>query len=133
MQIRALTGFSENTIRQYGRSYSPLNGYGSNCTSLGSPRAIGSTQPYTTFTSIPAQTVQVKDPKTGKTTFFTADNMNALTALLQQGYQLVSSLRGGSGSQTINVPTPPPSPGISKELLIGVGALALIFIMMNRK
>jgi hypothetical protein len=27
MEIRALTGFNEETIRNYGRSYSPLSGY----------------------------------------------------------------------------------------------------------
>jgi len=32
MVIRALTGFSEETIQKYGRSYSPLSG---NCTVLG--------------------------------------------------------------------------------------------------
>jgi hypothetical protein len=32
MEIRALTGFNEETIKTYGRSYSPLNG---NCTALG--------------------------------------------------------------------------------------------------
>ena len=31
MEIRALTGFNEETIKSYGKSYSPLNG----CTALG--------------------------------------------------------------------------------------------------
>lgn len=37
MVIRALTGFSEETIKTYGRSYSPLNG---NCTTLGAVQMV---------------------------------------------------------------------------------------------
>lgn len=37
MEIRALTGFNEETIRQYGRSYTPINGASTN--------GLGATQP----------------------------------------------------------------------------------------
>tara|TARA_R110000868_G_scaffold399690_1_gene673650 strand:- start:161 stop:562 length:402 start_codon:yes stop_codon:yes gene_type:complete len=133
MQIRALTGFSESTIKNYGRSYSPLNGY--NKTILG---AIGA-GPYqndteTLPTSIPPQTITVKDKKTGETKSFKVENIRQVIQILFQGFQLLSSLRGGSGQQVINIPTPAPEKkGLSTEVLIGLGAVAVIFLMMNRK
>ena len=133
MQIRALTGFSESTIKNYGRSYSPLNGY--NKTILG---AIGA-GPYqndteTLPTYIPPQTITVKDKKTGETKSFKVENIRQVIQILFQGFQLLSSLRGGSGQQTINVPPPSPEKkGLSTEVLIGLGAVAVIFLMMNRK
>lgn len=132
MQIRALTGFSESTIKNYGRSYSPLNGY--NKTILG---AIGA-GPYegdleTLPTYIPPQTITVKDKKTGETKSFNVDNITQVIQILFQGFQLLSSLRGGSGQQTVNIPPAPEKKGISTELLIGVGALAVIFLIMNRR
>jgi len=132
MQIRALTGFSESTIKNYGRSYSPLNGY--NKTILG---AIGA-GPYegdleTLPTYIPAQTITVKDKKTGETKSFNVQNIAQVIQILFQGFQLLSSLRGGSGQQTVNIPPAPEKKGISTELLIGVGALAVILILLNKK
>ena len=134
MQIRALTGFSESTIKNYGRSYSPLNGY--NKTILG---AIGA-GPYesdleTLPTYIPPQTITVKDKKTGETKRFNVDNIAQVIRILFQGFQLLSSLRGGSGQQVVNVPPPAADDkkGISTELLIGVGALAVILILLNKK
>lgn len=125
MQIRALSGFQENTIQQYGRPYTPVG----NMTVLG---GIGSTD-------IPKQQVAVIDPKTGKTKLVTVDNINALTSLIQQGFKIASAIRNRRGEQ---VPPPkrtrptPPAPltaGISKEILIGAAALALfIFITKNK-
>lgn len=125
MQIRALSGFSENTIQQYGRPYTPVG----NITVLG---GIGSTD-------IPAQQVAVKDPKTGKTKLVTVDNINALTALIQQGFEVVSAIRNRKGEQ-VKPPKPrrptPPAPltaGISKEILIGAAALVLFILITKNK
>lgn len=126
MQIRALSGFQENTIQQYGRPYTPVG----NMTVLG---GIGSTD-------IPKQQVAVKDPNTGKTKLVTVDNINALTSLIQQGFQVASAIRNRRGEQ---VPAPkrrsrpaPPAPltaGISKEILIGAAALALFILITKNK
>jgi len=144
MQIRALTGFSENTIRQYGRSYTPLNGYGSSCTTLGSPFIpIGSRQSRQNaraekklLKSLKAgDRVEVIDPATGQKKLLTVENAQMLANLLSKGFTFIRNLRGGtSNNEQLNTTPPPPaSTGISKELLIGAGALALIFIFMNRK
>ena len=124
MQIRALSGFSENTIQRYGRPYTPVG----NITVLG---GIGNTD-------IPAQQVAVKDPKTGKTKLVTVDNINALTNLIQQGFKIVSDIKGKRGErvkpprprQTL---TPPQKAGISPMLLLGFGALALIILITKNK
>ena len=132
MQIRALTGFSESTIRQYGRSYSPLSG---NKTIIG---AIGA-GPYesdleTLPTYIPPQTITVKDKKTGEVKTFNVDNILQVLRILWSGFLLVSQLRGGQGSQQVDTSSPPPpKPGMDNTMLIGLGALALIFLIMNRK
>ena len=132
MQIRALTGFSESTIRQYGRSYSPLNG---NKTIIG---AIGA-GPYendleTLPTYIPPQTITVKNKNTGEVKTFNVDNILQVLRILWSGFLLVSQLRGGQGSQQVDTSSPPPpKPGMDNTMLIGLGALALIFLIMNRK
>ena len=143
MQIRALTGFSENTIRQYGRSYTPLNSYGSSCTTLGSPFIpIGSRQSRQNaraekklLKSLKAgDKVEVIDPATGQKKLLTVENAQMLANLLNKGFTFIRNLRGGSGNnEQLNTPPPPASTGISKELLIGAAALALIFIFMNKK
>jgi len=133
MQIRALTGFSESTIKNYGRSYSPLNGY--NKTILG---AIGA-GPYegdleTLPTYIPPQTITVKDKKTGEVKTFNVDNILQVMRILWSGFELVRELWGGRGSQQVDTNNPPPpNPGMNNTMLIGLGAVALIFLIMNRK
>lgn len=140
MQIRALTGFSENTIRQYGRSYSPLNGYGSNCTALGSPfipiagrqdRKDARAEKKLLKSIKVGDKVEVIDPATGQKKLLTVENAQMLANMLSKGFSFIRNLRGGN--EQLNTPPPPASTGISKELLIGAGALALIFIFMNRK
>jgi hypothetical protein len=138
MQIRALTGFSENTIRQYGRSYTPLNGYGSNCTALGSPGRADrkqARQDKKLLKSLKAgDKVEVIDPATGKKKWVTVENAEMLANLINKGFTFIRNLRGGSGNnEQLNTLPPPASAGISKELLIGAAALALIFIFMNKK
>jgi len=133
MQIRALTGFSEQTIRNYGRSYSPLTGYRGK-TIIGAMGPISGEGESTTLpTSIPEQVVTVKNRKTGEIKTYKVQNIKDVIALLYQGFMLISSLRGGSGSQEVFVPPPAETKGISKEVLIGLGAVALIFLIMNRR
>ena len=64
MEIRALTGFNEQTRRRYGRSYSPLNGTRT-CTALGTPFGY-SFQDYIKQTNnpeLPKQEVETVDPQ----------------------------------------------------------------------
>ena len=88
MEIRALTGFNEQTRRQYGRSYSPLNGTRT-CTALGSPMGVlpfdFSFQDYIKKTNnpeLPKQEVETIDPQTGKKKWFTIDNINNVLDLI---------------------------------------------------
>jgi hypothetical protein len=138
MQIRALTGFSEQTIRDYGRSYSPLTGYRGK-TIIGAMGPIGA-GPYqdeeieTLPTYIPPQTITVKNKKTGEVKTFNVDNILQVVRILWSGFELIRELRGGTGSQQVDTSNPPPeTKGISTEVLIGLGAVALIFLIMNRR
>ncbi len=105
MEIRALTGFNEQTRRRYGRSYSPING---NCTALGSPIGFGIFYSDETIEElkkqdIPPQDVEVED-ETGRKRIFTIDNANALISLIERGFRLVSSFRNRSGNNVTVVP-----------------------------
>jgi len=105
MEIRALTGFNEQTRRRYGRSYSPING---NCTALGSPIGFGVFYSDETIDElkkqdIPPQDVEVED-ETGRKRIFTIDNANALISLIERGFRLVSSFRNRSGNNVTVVP-----------------------------
>ena len=136
MEIRALTGFNEETIRNYGRSYSPLSGY----TALGAVddaiilKSKGlSTIPVNIPAIVPPQNLTLIDPVTKQKKTFSVKDATALAALLMQGFTLFSSIKGGSGGvRTVVVPSKPKS-GLSTELMIGLGALALIFLFISRK
>ena len=136
MVIRALTGFSEETIRKYGRSYSPLSG---NCTALGAiepaitAKSKGlSTIPVNIPAIVPPQQLKMTDPVTKKTKIVTVQNVTQLADLLTKGFSLLSQVKGSGGVRTVIVPSKPKS-GLSTELMIGLGALALIFIIMNKR
>jgi len=109
MEIRALTGFNEQTRRRYGRSYSPLNGTRT-CTALGSP--IGglfdfSFQDYvsqTTNPELPEQQIETVDPQTGKKKWFTVDNVNKVLDLIQKGFQIITSIRKPDGTTAPVIP-----------------------------
>ena len=108
MEIRALTGFNEQTRRKYGRSYSPLNGTRS-CTALGSP--IGqfdfSFQDYISKTNnpeLPEQQIETVDPQTGKKRWFTVDNINSVLDLITKGFKIVSSIRKPDGTTAPVIP-----------------------------
>ena len=132
MQIRALTGFSESTIRQYGRSYSPLSGNKTIIGAIGAGPYEGDLETLPTY--IPPQTITVKDKKTGELKTINVDNILQVLRILWSGFLLVSQLRGGQGSQQVDTSSPPPpKPGMNNTMLIGISALALIFLIMNRK
>jgi hypothetical protein len=108
MEIRALTGFNEQTRRKYGRSYSPLNGTRS-CTALGSP--IGqfdfSFQDYIKQTNnpeLPEQQIETVDPQTGQKRWFTVDNINNVLDLITKGFKIVSSIRKPDGTTAPVIP-----------------------------
>ena len=108
MEIRALTGFNEQTRRRYGRSYSPLNGTRS-CTALGSP--IGkfdfSFQDYINKTNnpeLPEQQIETVDPQTGKKKWFTVDNINNVLDLISKGFKIISSIRKPDGTTSPVIP-----------------------------
>jgi len=101
MEIRALTGFNEQTRRRYGRSYTPLNGTKS--AGLGSPMNgfDFSFQDYVKKTnnpSLPKQDVETVDPQTGKKKWFTIDNINGVLDLISRGFKIVTSIRKPDGS-----------------------------------
>ena len=132
MQIRALTGFSESTIRQYGRSYSPLSGNKTIIGAIGAGPYEGDLETLPTY--IPPQTITVKDKKTGELKTINVDNILQVLRILWSGFLLVSQLRGGRGSQQVDTSSPPPpKPGMNNTMLIGISALALIFLIMNRR
>lgn len=135
MEIRALTGFNEETIRNYGRSYSPLSGY----TALGAVddaiilKSKGlSTIPVNIPAIVPPQQLKMTDPVTNKTKIVTVQNVTQLADLLTKGFSLLSQVKGSGGVRTVVVPSKPKS-GLSTELMIGIGALALIFLFISRK
>ena len=108
MEIRALTGFNEQTRRRYGRSYSPLNGTRT-CTALGSP--IGqfdfSFQDYIKQTNnpeLPKQEIETVDPQTGKKKWFTIDNINNVLDLITKGFKIISSIRKPDGTTAPVIP-----------------------------
>jgi len=110
MEIRALTGFNEQTRRRYGRSYSPLNGTRT-CTALGSPMGIlpgdFSFQDYLKQTNnpeLPKQEVETVDPQTGKKKWFTIDNINNVLDLITKGFKIVSSIRKPDGTTVPVIP-----------------------------
>jgi len=131
MEIRALTGFDMETRQQFGRSYSPLSGCNP---ALG---AIGAFSiPYTIPTYIPPQPIEMIDVNTGKKKVFTVENAQALANLIQQGYNIYSQIKGGSGSQKVvvvrssNSIPPPSTAGINTKSIIGIGVAALIMISL---
>ena len=70
---------------------------------------------------------------TKKTKIVTVKNATQLADLLTKGFSLLSQVKGGSGGvRTVVVPSKPKS-GLSTELMIGIGALALIFLFISRK
>ena len=110
MEIRALTGFNEQTRKRYGRSYSPLNGTRT-CTALGSPMGIlpedFSFQDYINQTNnpeLPKQEVETIDPQTGKKKWFTIDNINNVLDLITKGFKIVSSIRKPDGTTAPVIP-----------------------------
>lgn len=107
MEIRALTGFNEQTRRRYGRSYTPLNGMKS--AGLGSPMNgfDFSFQDYVNKTnnpSLPKQDVETVDPQTGKKKWFTIDNINGVLDLISRGFKIVTSIRKPDGSTAPVIP-----------------------------
>jgi hypothetical protein len=143
MEIRALTGFNEQTRRRYGRSYSPLNGTRT-CTALGSPQSYGvdfdiPTQ-VTLPSYIPQQEIEMIDVNTGRKKIFTVENINQLTELIKSGFALYSALRGGRGTGvTVDNPTPPPAPPTTAGLNVTtavaglVGAYLIFSLLMSKK
>lgn len=110
MEIRALTGFNEQTRKRYGRSYSPLNGTRT-CTALGSPMGVlpfdFSFQDYVEQTNnpeLPKQEVETVDPQTGKKKWFTIDNINNVLDLISRGFKIVSSIRKPDGTTAPVIP-----------------------------
>ena len=107
MQIRALTGFSESTIRQYGRSYSPLSGNKTIIGAIGAGPYEGDLETLPTY--IPPQTITVKNKNTGEVKTFNVDNILQVIQILWSGFELVRGLWGGRGSQQVGKVSKSPS------------------------
>ena len=139
MEIRALTGFDMETRQQFGRSYSPLSGCNPALGAIGSQRA-GQPQfgiPHNIPKIIPPQQIEMLDLSTGKKKWFTVDNINVLTRLLQQGQKLIRRPRGGSGSQTVYTNPPVKSnTRLTKKAMIGIGlglvAAVALFVVVKK-
>tara|TARA_R110001606_G_scaffold284360_2_gene432701 strand:- start:63 stop:500 length:438 start_codon:yes stop_codon:yes gene_type:complete len=138
MEIRALTGFDLGTREQFGRSYSPLSGCNPALGAIGSQRG-GQPEfaiPYDIPAYIPPQPIEMIDVNTGKKKVFTVENAQALAKLIQQGYNIYSQIKGGSGSQKVvvvrssNSIPPPSTAGINTKSIIGIGVAALIMISL---
>ncbi len=146
MEIRALTGFNTQTRQQYGRQYTPLNG---TLTALGSP-SVGILPKEVDFgvntqiklpSYIPQQKIEMLDPQTGKKKWFTVDNINALTSLIQQGFKIFGDLKGGRGERVVVVKQsksdiqPPKQAGMQVVSVLGglVGAYLLFSLLMSKK
>ena len=114
---------------------------------LGTPESKGVTIPVDIPTFIPPQQLEMIDTSTGKKKLFTVDNISKLIALLSQGYQLFTQIRGGTGSQTVYVTQTDFSrepdgggsgggsgggkeAGISVNSLIGYGVAAAIMLSL---
>ena len=144
MEIRALTGFDMETRQQFGRSYSPLSGCNPALGAIGSQVPYVSTKqltsiPYTIPQMIPPQKIEMLDTSTGKKKWFTVDNIDSLTKLLEQGQKLIRRPSGGSGSKTVYVKTPVKSKtkvGLSKNAMIGIGlglvAAVALFVVVKK-
>jgi hypothetical protein len=144
MEIRALTGFNEETRRRYGRSYSPLNG--TKNISLGSPNvgvlpSKGVEIPVEIPAYIPPQKLEMIDVKTGKKKLFTVENIQQLTELIQQGFTLFDQIKGGQGKKVVVVKrsksdiNPPKQAGMQIVSVLGglVGAYILFSLLMSKK
>jgi len=143
MEIRALTGFNRQTRQQYGRQYTPLNG---TLTALGSPmggKFDFSFLDYVNQTNnptLPKQTVETIDPKTGQKKFFTVDNINAIEELIKQGFQIFSQVKGNKGEVIVVKESksdiqPPKKAGMQVVSILGglVGAYLLFSLLMSKK
>ena len=114
---------------------------------LGTPESKGVTIPVDIPTFIPPQQLEMIDTSTGKKKLFTVDNISKLIALLSQGYQLFTQIKGGTGSQTVYVTQTDFSrepdgggsgggsgggteAGISVNSLIGYGVAAAIMLSL---
>ena len=138
MEIRALTGFSDEVKNKYGKAYSPLNGHG---VLLGGmqTRGIGGGM-VEVPNYLPAQEVKVKDPATGQEKWLTVENAEALAKILGAGLEVITSLRGASkDTRTVYTPQPPKSGGgsnidMNKILIYGGAAVGvfLIFKLLNK-
>lgn len=146
MEIRALTGFDNSDRRMYGRQYTPLNG--TKNILLGSPRVGQLPSKGVEFDTkielpsyIPKQEIPMIDPKTGKKKFFTVENIEKLTELIQSGLQLAGQLKGGSGKKIVVIKrsesdvTPPKQAGMQIVSVLGglVGAYILFSLLMSKK
>lgn len=145
MEIRALTGFDKSTRKQYGRSYTPLNGMKK--TALGSP--IGFMY-YSQDTlnniknqDIPTQDVEVQD-ESGRKRIITVDNANSLISLIERGFKLVQGFRNRAGTNVTIIPDYSPSgdnganpkkAGINITTALGgaIAAYLLFSLLMSKK
>jgi putative exporter of polyketide antibiotics len=81
------------------------------------------------------------DVQTGKKKWLTVDNAEKLAALIRQGMAIWGTIRGGTGSQTVQGPMPNPnvktntSMGINPMLIYGGVAVAIVAIalVMSKK
>jgi hypothetical protein len=107
---------------------------------LGNPQSKGVQFDVTIPNYIPPQPLEFIEPTTGKKKVFTIDNAQKLADLIQQGYNLVQQIKGGTGQRKVVVVTSESDPkptkaGFSKIALIVGGLLAagtLFYTLKNR-
>jgi hypothetical protein len=82
---------------------------------------------------IPQQKIEMIDVKTGQKKTFNIDNINALINLIQQGFNLYSSIQGGTGKgQVVYQPTPlPPKQAGFGKIATVIGGVAAAYVLFS--
>ncbi len=109
-------------------------------TALGNPQSKGVQFDVTIPNYVPPQPLEFIEPTTGKKKIFTVDNAQKLADLIQQGYNLVQQIRGGTGQRKVvvvrsNSDINPVKSGINITTALGgaIAAYILFSLLMSRK
>jgi len=109
-------------------------------TALGNPQTKGVQFDVTIPNYVPPQPLEFIEPTTGKKKIFTVDNAQKLADLIQQGYNLVQQIRGGTGQRKVvvvrsnsDINTVKSGINITTALGGAIAAYILFSLLMSRK
>jgi len=107
---------------------------------LGNPQPKGVQFDVTIPQYVPPQPLEFIEPTTGKKKVFTIDNAQKLADLIQQGYNLVQQIKGGTGQRKVvvvrsNDSINPVKAGFNITTVLGgaIAAYILFSLLMSRK